>query len=130
MTLQTKVNSNSRRSIRIFKIQGCGIDAVSQARRLRAILEYMAKVRATGTAGGFLSHHSMTRINDGSHRITLQRQPEARPAGSGIVFVLRAKQIGIATNASITAIAFVVNVLAGKWPLRSFSLRHAKLLVT
>src|SRR2546426_7089507 len=76
----------------VTELEGGGVDAVPQARRLRAVFEHMAQV---GPAVGALDlgpPHEQAAIFLLFHVLFLDRRPETRPAGSGVEFRERSEE--------------------------------------
>ena len=89
----------------------------------------MAEVRTAVAADNLLARHAVTRVRYRLHGFACQRQPEARPSGPRIEFVLRAEQMSVAAYAAIGSVGLVINKLACKRPLGSLLLRDPILLV-
>src|SRR5882672_4422295 len=105
-----------------------GVDAVTQAARLGTVVENMTQVRAAIGAIDLGAHHAETAIGVGAHAITCQRQPETRPAGTGVVFVLGVEEFGAAHDAAVRALLLVVRVRTGKGAFGAPFLRNVVLL--
>ncbi len=89
----------------------------------------MAEMRTAFAADNLLARHAVARVRYRLHSIACQRQPEARPSGPRIEFVVRTEQMSVAAHAAIGSIGLVINKLACKRPLRSLLLRDPVLLV-
>lgn len=80
-------------------------------------------------ANNLSPNHAVTGVRYRTHSIACHRQPKTRPAGSGVVFVLRAEEGCVATDTVVAAVHFVIDVFACKCPFRSFFLSDLELLV-
>lgn len=89
----------------------------------------MAKMGAAAAANDLLADHAMTCVSYRAHRLAGKRQPEARPARSGIVLMARSEQLRVAADAAVDAIVLVIDILAREWPFRAFVLGNVVLLV-
>lgn len=74
------------------------------------------------------TNHAVARVAYGAYIVSGQRQPETRPTGSRVIFVLGTEQIVAAADTPICTVVLQVDVRAGEWPLRTLHLRHLVLL--
>ncbi len=89
----------------------------------------MAEMRTAVAANNLLARHAVTRVRYRLYSLAGQRQPEARPSGPGVKFLLRTEQTSVAAYAVIGAIGLVINKLTRKRSLRALLLRNPILLV-
>src|SRR5579884_757417 len=116
-----------RRSRLAVELQRCGVDAVAQARRRRAILEDVAEVAAAGPAEHLGAPHTVADVGLGVHPLS-NRNPEARPARPRVELLVRAEQRLAAAGAAVGALVLGVGVLAGERSLRALLAQHVVLL--
>src|SRR5499427_6841126 len=95
------------------EFQGHAVDAVTQAGRLRAIVEHVPEMPAATAAMHFLPDHAERVVGVGLHR-AVDRSVEARPARSRVELGLGGKQRQIAARASEGAFAVLVVERAGE----------------
>src|SRR3989304_5010258 len=91
-----------------LELEGSGVDAVSQPRRLRTVFEHMTQV---GTAVGALDlgpSAEQAVILLFLQALFRDRRPETRPAGSRIEFCIGGKDLLLADYANINARCVVV----------------------
>src|SRR2546422_143712 len=104
----------------VTELEGGGVDAVPQARRLRAVFEHMAQV---GPAVGALDlgpPHEQAAIFLLLHVLFLDRRPETRPAGSGVEFRERGEEFLPADDAHVDPGLVVVPVFSRERPFGPF----------
>src|SRR5216684_9169451 len=75
----------------LYEIQRCGVDAVAKTSGPRTISKNVTEVRITAAAEHFLAGHPVARVPVHFHFHLIDRRPEARPPGTGVIFRLRAK---------------------------------------
>jgi hypothetical protein len=75
----------------LFKLERGGIDAVAKASWPRTIGKNMAEVRIATAAEHFLAQHSVAGVSIDFDFRFIDRRPEARPPGTGVVLCIRAK---------------------------------------
>jgi len=90
----------------------------------------MAKVGITMTAHYLIPNHAVTVITNRSHVVTGKGQPEAGPAGPGIVLMFGAEQLFAKAKTRVGTIVFIVDILATERPFGCLLLRHLILLFT
>src|SRR5690606_6476936 len=108
--------------------EGCGIDAIALARRLRSVGENVAKMTAAIRTGDFGAHHAVTAVGMCIDRRIWKRLKETRPAGSRIILGLGSKQRRAAARAFEDTLAFERIVFAGERPLRALFAQNTVLL--
>ncbi len=102
-----------------LELQRDAVDAVTQPRRLRAIVEDVSKVAAAAPAVDRLADHAERRVPRRADGL-LQRRPEARPSRAGLELGRRGKHVERAARARVGATAFLVQQFAREWPLGRF----------
>ena len=106
-----------RLCVRIEAKRG-GIDAVAQARRLRAIVENVPLVCSTSSAVHLRTQHKEeTAVLFGLDVLMIYGRVEAWPTRSRVVLRLRAKERHAASDASIDAFLLMIPILPRKGPL-------------
>ena len=85
--------------------------------RRGTIVEYVSKMRSAAGAFYFLTHHSMARIHGYGYFISAQRRIETGPAGAGLEFRVRAKQLVSARGTEISSFAMIIPILVLVWRL-------------
>src|SRR5437667_3520798 len=103
-----------------MELEGGGVDAIPQARRLGAVFEQMPQV---GTALGTLhlgAAHEQAAVLLFTHILLLDRRPETWPTRSGVVLCLRREERLATDHAGIDAGLVVVPVFSGERSLGSF----------
>src|SRR5262245_34850008 len=108
------------------EFQGHAVDAVTQAGRLRAIVEHVPEMPAATAAMHFLPDHAEV-VGAGLH-CAVDRSVEARPARSRVELGLGGKQRQIAARASEGAFAVLVVERAGEGTLCVLLTQHGVLL--
>src|SRR6266567_1105529 len=71
-----------------FELQRRRVDAVAQARRLRAVVEDVAEMAATITALHLGTPHAEAAVGFGFDSLLLGRRPKTGPAGSGVKLLI------------------------------------------
>src|SRR4051812_30152290 len=94
----------------LLEFQRCGIDAVAQARGLRAVLEHVAQVGVALLAQHFGAAHAIALVLLGCDVFGRGGLPEARPARTGLELLVGAEQLDAAAAAAIDALLVVVPV--------------------
>src|SRR6201986_4156411 len=102
-----------------MKLQGNTVHAVTQAGRLRAVVEHVAEMTAAAAAVNFAAQHAEGAVLMLADRV-LQRLIETRPAGAAFEFGLRGEQRQVAAGASEDTLAMLVEQRAGKRALGAF----------
>ena len=103
------------------------VHAVTQARRPGSVRKYVSKMSAASRAVNFRSCHAVALV-DGRLDRSVDRLPEAGPAGAALELGVRRKQRMAAAAASERAGALLVIQGAGPRTLGSVLPQHAKLL--
>ena len=103
-----------------IELEGSGIDAVTQSRRCRSILEYMTEVPIAAGAQHFYPSHEMAVIFLINDIFRPDRLPERRPSRTGIEFGIRVKQGGATAGATIHSLIVTVPVFTCKCSFRPF----------
>src|SRR5215470_14646513 len=95
--------------LRLFRLEihRNPVDAVTQMRRRRAVVEHMAEMTAAPAAVDFGAGHAVAPVGRGFDR-ALHGIVEARPAGAAIEFLLRHEQWLTAPRALEGAVAFFI----------------------
>src|SRR5690606_1961632 len=91
--------------------------------------EYVAEMSTAVAADHLFPDHPVAVIGGDAYLVPGERQPEAGPAGTGIVLVLRAEEPGAANDTTVGAVLLVVHVTPGERALGALFLGHAILLV-
>src|SRR5262249_56043735 len=99
------------------KLQSNRVHAVAQMRRLGTVVKDMAKVRVASRARHLYACHSQAIIGCGLDLALCDRGPEARPAGPGVEFRVRAEQVVAPANASVDSLFVQVPILPPARPL-------------
>src|SRR5438477_3948871 len=97
-------NALGSRRLRRVKHQTKSVNAVTQARRLRPVVEDVTEMAAAAATVNFGAQHpegAVLGLADG----VVNRLVEARPAGAALEFGLRGEQRQVATGASEDALA-------------------------
>src|SRR5467141_5203489 len=103
------------------------VDAIAQAGRFGAVIEDVTQMAAAAAAVNGGSHHAEARVPgcpDGS----LDRRPEAWPAGSTVEFRGRGEQVEVTARASKVASPLLVQQRAGEGTLGRALAQHGKLV--
>lgn len=112
----------------LYKFEGHGINAITEASRRRAVFKHVAEVRVASSAKHFCSSHPVTRIGFELNVLGIHRIREARPTRAGLEFLLGMKQLSSATNAAEYSVFVEVPKLAGERALGAPVTRHLVLL--
>ena len=100
-----------------------GVHAVAQAGRRGAVLENVAEVGVGVFRANFGADHEELAIALRDHVLRLERAREARPAGSGVVFVERREERLTRNDVDVNARLLVVPVFVTKSRLGTVVLR-------
>src|SRR5258708_27253365 len=103
------------------------VDAIAQAGRLGTVIEDVTQMTAAAAAVNCGSHHAEGRIL-GRHDRSLNRRPEAWPAGSAVEFRGRGEQVEVTARASEVASTLLVKQRAGEGVLGRALAQHGKLV--
>lgn len=95
-----------------LQYQARGVHAVTQARRLWAIIEHVAQMRATTRANDLRALHAVAAITYVLHAGGCQRLVEAGPAGTAVESRGGIKEWMPAYRANEDALALVIGVFA------------------
>src|SRR5258706_15315502 len=96
-----------------LKCESDAVDAIAQARRLGTVIEDVTQVAATVIAGNCGSHHAEAHIL-GRPDSSLDRRPEAWPAGAAVEVRGRREQGEVPAPASKVAFTLLVHQGAGE----------------
>src|SRR5687768_3504490 len=96
-----------------YEFQRHRIDAVSQSRRLRTIVEDVTEMRAAAFAKDLGPRFAETIVHLILDILPLNDLEKTRPTGTGIELMLRAKQMQTARTACVYSWFLVVGQLAG-----------------
>ena len=110
------------------EIQGDGVDAIPQSRRLRTVIKDVTEVRIALFAKHFHACHSIAPVRLYADVLFGNRLPETRPSSSGFEFRLGAEQRVPATNAPVDSFLVQLVVFTGERRLRPLSSSDLKLL--
>src|SRR5947207_14136483 len=116
------------------------VDAVPEAGRPRAIVEYVSEMRAAVRAFDFGPPHEQTAVHLLPDPLFPERLPEARPSGPRIELGLGREEFSAADDAPVDPVFVVIPVITGKGPRRPLidsdlilhrrqSLTHARLVI-
>src|SRR6266851_1248412 len=103
------------------------VDAIAQARRLGTVIEDVTQMAATAIAVNCGSHHAEAHIL-GRPDSSLDRRPEAWPAGAAVEFRGRGEQVEVTARASEVASPLLVQQRAGEGALGRTHAQHCKLV--
>lgn len=112
----------------LFQPQRRRVDAVAQAGRLGAVVEHMAKVRATISAENFSTAHEKAAILGGGNPVRCDRPPETRPAAAGIELGPGIEQDIATAGAAVNAWFVAIVVKTGERALGALAAADGKLL--
>src|SRR5690606_22061773 len=113
-------NRNFMAIVRLFqfghrrKAQRCGIDAVAQAGRWRAVVEDVAEMGIADVADDFGAYHAVAAVDLFLHHRRIQRLEVAGPAAAGFEFCIRGEQRRAAADAGVDAGFVMIPVAAGE----------------
>ncbi|SBP89684.1 hypothetical protein THIARS_80208 [Thiomonas delicata] len=110
------------------EIERCGVDAVAQACRARAIGEDMAEMGMALGATHLRAQHAVTVVFHGLDGLLPHRLREAGPAAAGIELGGGVEQHRAAAHAAVAAVGVVVPVLAAERGFGGAAARHTVLL--
>lgn len=110
------------------KIQRDRVDAIALDARLRTIGKNVAQMRVTACTEYFLSNHPAAQVLTGCDCAVHGWRPEARPTGTGIVFLAGGEQFVPTTDTVIHTGLFVADELAAERRLRTRLLGNSELL--
>jgi len=110
-----------------FEFERCRVDAESQSRRRRPIVEDVAEMASAAAAHDFDAQHSLAAVVPRRNTPDVQRPPETGPAGARIKLGIGAEQRRITADAVVRSPLVAVPVFAREWPLCAFSPRHIEL---
>src|SRR3954470_13128091 len=94
----------------LVELERCRVDAITQARRRRTVLEHMPQVRAAAFAYCFGAAHAEAIVVFRLDVCANRRLPEARPAGSRIEFMVRLEKLGTAADATVNAGVVIIPI--------------------
>ena len=92
----------------VVELERGGIQAVTQAGGLGAVLEHVAEVRAAAGAVDLVAHHAVAGVALGAHVHRVDRRVEAGPSGAGVELVLAREERQAAHDARVRALLVVV----------------------
>ena len=98
----------------VVELERGGIQAVTQAGGLGAVLEDVAEVRAAAGAVDLVAHHAVAGIALGAHVHRIDGRVEAGPAGAGVELVLAREERQSAHDARVRALLVVVEEVSAE----------------
>ena len=107
-----------------MKRSDCGVDAVAQAGRTRAVLEDVAQVRIAVLRAHFDAPHAVADVGVIDDMLGFDRLREARPTGARLELVERAEQRLAADDVDVQAGLVVVPKFVAEGRLGGVVLRH------
>src|SRR3954453_6948877 len=114
--------------ILLLQIQRATVDAVAQARRVRAVLEHMPEMAAAVATAHLGTNHPVRAVGVHLDVLGEGRLEEARPARARFELGVGAEQSCAATGAVVHAIFLDIPILAGERALGALAAQHFVLL--
>src|SRR4029077_15384214 len=118
----------ANRLLILLKLERAAVEAVAQARRIRAVVEHVPEVTAAAGAADLGAGHSVGGVGEHLYVLGQGRLVEARPAGARLELRVGAEQRSAAPGAVVHAIFLDIPVLAGERALGALLAQHLVLL--